>query len=646
MQTLVNAIGAKSGCFVADGVFGALLKLTLRANKLFVRRAAGVAVEIVRSCRGDKIITVLLELLKSPNKNSRICVAECFATAVDVWREEELQPFLNAVCSFFQCALSDAASEVRDIAKKSFPSLERRFPAECDEFKNQLSPSVLKLIGAQNRKKVASFGEYIRSPEGRAKKQMCSFVQSEVAKPYSTPKQTTDTKIPETGRKLTFLDSLKALGEIKSQRDAKSSAHGSTFNSANFAPAKRANSIISNRNAVLPLELQRRTVKSEQSNYGIDTAKKSTKFSITETNSVQNGFDYLSLLKALQESNDWETKQNACSNVVRLFESGCLSDVQKHRIITCIVELFGNSHFRVVQRALEAFFTILSGFIPSPEQNFDTALVRLTFIQINPAFKLKPDLLGLARMTTNLIINSHIMKSSNSVHDSPLSHSNNMWDPSFNCNAMKSSHDTIHSSPLCHLFELLWLPEMACNVKARQFLLKAICDGIAAIIKAGSQDFLSQLSRLQPRILLFVDKLYGEDNGALGGTLVAFVGLLHQHIPSVVRSFHFKRIPTQEIGVFNEQFENETIISTQPEYNLDQFPCENITVSTPSKISIDGAAVESGECSLTNNLNSPTTNSLKHFIPIDEQLINKEFANFSPFKPKTICSETCSIDTL
>ncbi len=244
--------------------------------------------------------------------------------------------------------MGDAASEVRDIAKKSFPSLERRFPAECDELKNQLSPNVLKLIGAQNRKKAASFGEYIRSPEGRAKKQMCSFVQSEVPKLYYTPKQATDTKIPETGRKLTFLDSLKALGEIKSQRDVKPSAHGTTFDPANLAPAKPANSVIPSRNAVLPLELQSRTVKSEQSNYGMDTAKKtphSTKFSITETNSIQNGFDYSSLLKALQDSNDWETKQNACNNVVRLFESGCLSDVQKHRIIACIVELFGNSHF-------------------------------------------------------------------------------------------------------------------------------------------------------------------------------------------------------------------------------------------------------------------------------------------------------------
>lgn len=652
MQTLVNAIGGKSGCFVADGIFVALLKLTLRANKLFVRRAAGVAVEIVRSCRGDKIITALLELLKSPNKSSRICVAECFATAVDVWREEELQPFLNAICSFFQCALSDAASEVRDIAKKSFHSLERRFPAECDELKNQLSPNVLKLIGAQSRKKVASFGEYIRSPEGRAKKQMCSFVQSEVPKLYSTSKQATDTKIPETGRKLNFLDSLKALGEIKSQRDAKLSAYGSTFNSANLAPAKPANSVNSSRNAVLPLELQSRVVKSEQNNYRIDAAKKtfhsnSTKFSFTETDGVQNGFDYSSLLKTLQESNDWETKQNACNNVVRLFESECLSDVQKHRVIACIVELFGNSHFRVVHSALEAFFTVLSGFNPSPEQSYDTALVRLTFIQINPAFKLKPDLLGLARMTTNLIINSQIMKPSNSVHDSPFSHSNNMWDSSINHDSVQqSSYDSIYLSPLCHLFELLWLPEMACNVKARQFLLRAICDGIAVIIKTDSQDFLYQLSRLQPRILFFVDKLYGEDNGALGGTLVAFVELLHQHFPSVVRSFHFKRIPRQKIGIFIEQLENETIHSIQPEYNLERLPCENVTVSTPSKISIDGAALESGECSLANGINSPTANSLKHFIPIDEQLINKEFANFSPFKPKTICPETCCIDGL
>ncbi len=177
----------------------------------------------------------------------------------------------------------------------------------------------------------------------------------------------------------------------------------------------------------------------------------------------------------------------------------------------------------------------------------------------------------------------------------------------------------MHSSPLYHLFELLWLPEMACNVKARQFLLKAICDGIAAVIKTGSQDFLFQLSRLQPRILSFIDKLYGEDNGVLGGTLVAFVELLHQHFPSVVRSFHFKRIPTQKIGVFTEQIENETIISTQQDCIIKQLPSENVTVSTPSKISMDGAAIESSECSLTKDINSPTANSLKHFIPIDEQ---------------------------
>ena len=150
-------------------MFDATLRLSARANKVFVKRGIQTARYFVKNECGERVLAGLHELFRSPNKTGRICVAECILTFVENTNEDAMNAKFDSIAIFTAGFLSDAAVEVREIGKKIFVAFRDKFPMLLDQLKDKLPNSALKTVGIcgnggqpANKKKFSSFGEFLR----------------------------------------------------------------------------------------------------------------------------------------------------------------------------------------------------------------------------------------------------------------------------------------------------------------------------------------------------------------------------------------------------------------------------------------------------------------------------------------------------
>lgn len=97
-----------------------VLKLTTRANKVYITSATVTLKECIRRSRLIPFLNTLVDFLQSQSKSQRIAVVDCICLISDLSSSDEIQSY----CDIFELAIStaiiDSCVEVRDFSRKLF----------------------------------------------------------------------------------------------------------------------------------------------------------------------------------------------------------------------------------------------------------------------------------------------------------------------------------------------------------------------------------------------------------------------------------------------------------------------------------------------------------------------------------------------
>lgn len=225
IERLIGCIPEKTDVLAAEGVFDATLRLSTRANKVFVKRGIQTARHFVKNECGERVLAGLHELFRSPNKTGRICVAECILTLVESANEDVMNARFDSITILTIGFLSDAAVEVREIGKNIFFAFRDNFPMLLEQLEDKLPNSALKTVGIcgngnqpASKKKFSSFGEFLRSPEVLARKkimrEMMEMQSTSLLDNFSGDNVKRESG---TNNKMFYLDSIKLLQTTQSQ---------------------------------------------------------------------------------------------------------------------------------------------------------------------------------------------------------------------------------------------------------------------------------------------------------------------------------------------------------------------------------------------------------------------------------------------
>ncbi|KAI9032268.1 clasp N terminal-domain-containing protein [Hyaloraphidium curvatum] len=151
----------------------AVLKLSTRANRVFVSSATQCLRTVVEHCPVPGLLEAFLEALQNKNKTMRACAAEAAAACVEHTPLPLLQDHVDEIEQFVATAVEDAESSVRDWARSCFALYAERFASRLEGFQARLSPKARKYLAVaatEQTKRTSVFDARLQAQRARDKR--------------------------------------------------------------------------------------------------------------------------------------------------------------------------------------------------------------------------------------------------------------------------------------------------------------------------------------------------------------------------------------------------------------------------------------------------------------------------------------------
>ncbi|KAH6587444.1 hypothetical protein BASA50_011386 [Batrachochytrium salamandrivorans] len=131
---------------LADTLMPAVLKLTARANRVYISSASATLKSCIESCGLVSFIPVLAEALKNASKTMRIAAMECICSIIAVNSIETLTHSIVSLELVLREGIVDSTNEVRNLSRSMFETYRNRFPDRVNRFVDDLPDIARKYI--------------------------------------------------------------------------------------------------------------------------------------------------------------------------------------------------------------------------------------------------------------------------------------------------------------------------------------------------------------------------------------------------------------------------------------------------------------------------------------------------------------------
>lgn len=109
-----------------------VIKLSTRANKLFVQSATTCLKNLAEKCSLTSQLDTFTEALQNKNRFMRACAADVVVSMIEHTAASSLADHVEEVEAFVALAVEDADSAVRDLARACFSLYSERFGSRLD----------------------------------------------------------------------------------------------------------------------------------------------------------------------------------------------------------------------------------------------------------------------------------------------------------------------------------------------------------------------------------------------------------------------------------------------------------------------------------------------------------------------------------
>ncbi|KAI8914225.1 clasp N-terminal domain-containing protein, partial [Gorgonomyces haynaldii] len=119
---------------LADIFFPTIIKLTTRANKVYVSSASQTLKICIENSGASSTIPLFLEQLKNPSKTARIASVEALVLILSNNTPQDLEQFVDLIENAISTAVVDSSVEVRDLARQVFEQYRVSFEQRTEKF--------------------------------------------------------------------------------------------------------------------------------------------------------------------------------------------------------------------------------------------------------------------------------------------------------------------------------------------------------------------------------------------------------------------------------------------------------------------------------------------------------------------------------
>jgi hypothetical protein len=155
---------------IMDFLLPTVLKLTTRANKVYVSSATLTLKTCIKNAGCVPFISNLAEGLQSQSKSQKIASMECILEILQGNQREDLQTKVQEVEFVIAIGIVDSFSEVRDLCRKVFESYRTTFAERVEKFVSTLPDTARRYLKLEKTKSMRSinsteFLKAVRSKE-------------------------------------------------------------------------------------------------------------------------------------------------------------------------------------------------------------------------------------------------------------------------------------------------------------------------------------------------------------------------------------------------------------------------------------------------------------------------------------------------
>ncbi|KAL5036972.1 hypothetical protein BDEG_24901 [Batrachochytrium dendrobatidis JEL423] len=137
---------------LSDPLMSAVLKLTARANRVYVSTASSTLKSCIESSGAVTFIPTLADALKNASKTMRIAAMECICAVIRVNSVDALSNYIVVLENVLRESVVDSTNEVRSLSRDMFDTYRNRFPDRVDRFVDDLPEIARKYIKIEKSK--------------------------------------------------------------------------------------------------------------------------------------------------------------------------------------------------------------------------------------------------------------------------------------------------------------------------------------------------------------------------------------------------------------------------------------------------------------------------------------------------------------
>lgn len=119
---------------LSDILLPSVLKLTTRANKIYIQSATTTLKSAIKHAGLTSFIPTLAQEISNPSKSLRIAAIDCILQALQSNPLEKLETHVILIENIIQTSVVDSASEVRDMSRTIFDIYKDQFEHRVDRY--------------------------------------------------------------------------------------------------------------------------------------------------------------------------------------------------------------------------------------------------------------------------------------------------------------------------------------------------------------------------------------------------------------------------------------------------------------------------------------------------------------------------------
>ncbi|KAJ3326037.1 hypothetical protein HDV06_002422 [Boothiomyces sp. JEL0866] len=150
---------------ISELLLPTVLKLTTRANKVYISSATTTLKACVEYSGCTNIIPQLIEALKTPSKSLRLAAVDVLGLVVYYGELEQLRAYLPFLENAISASALDSATEVRELTRSLFENYKDKFPDRLPMFVAGLTEQVKKYLKVDALKSSGKFTRPIRKED-------------------------------------------------------------------------------------------------------------------------------------------------------------------------------------------------------------------------------------------------------------------------------------------------------------------------------------------------------------------------------------------------------------------------------------------------------------------------------------------------